>query len=66
MFYRHFFNFVFEYASRKIRVYQDDLELNGTPRFLFHFDYVNILGRRVHTIEKGTESVLVRSMDIDL
>jgi len=67
MFYRHFFSyFVFEYAIRRIRVYQDDLELNDIPRFLFHVVYVNLFGGSVHTIEKGTESVLVSSMEIDL
>jgi len=64
---RHFFsNFVFEYAIRRIRVNQDDLELNGKPRFLFHVDYVNLFGGRIHTIEKGTESVLVSSMEINI
>jgi len=61
-----FFNFAFEYAIRRIRVNQDDLELNGTHRLSFHADDVNILGGRVHTIEKSTETLLVGSKVIGL
>jgi len=42
------------------------LELNGTYRLLFRVDGVNILGGRVHTIQKSTETLLVGSMEFGL
>jgi hypothetical protein len=61
-----FFNFAFEYASKRIRVNHDDLELNATHQLLFYADDVIIQGGRVHTIETSTETLLVSSMEIGL
>jgi len=36
------FNFVLEYASRKVQVNQDGLKLNGTHRLLVNTDGVNV------------------------
>jgi hypothetical protein len=61
-----FFNFAFGYAIRRLRANQNDLELNGTHRLLFHADDADILGGRVHFIKKSTKTLIVGSMEIDL
>jgi len=48
-----FFNSALEYTIRRVRVNQDGLKLNGTHQLLVYDDYVNILGRHIHTINKG-------------
>jgi len=47
-----FFNFVYEYAIRRVQVNRDGLKLNGTHQLLVYADDVNILGGRVHAIKK--------------
>ena len=47
-----FFNSALEYANRRIQVNQDGLKLNGTHQILVCANYVNTLGRSVHSIEK--------------
>jgi len=46
------FNFVLEYAIRKVQENQVSLELNGT-RLLFYADVINLLGDSINT-KKGT------------
>jgi len=46
------FNFVIEYAIRRVQVKQDGLKLNGTHQLLVYADDVNILGGSVHTVKK--------------
>jgi hypothetical protein len=53
------FNFALEYAIRSVRVNKDGLKLNGTHQLLVYTDAVNILGRRVHTVLKNTEDLVV-------
>jgi hypothetical protein len=43
------FNVALEYVIKRVQVNQDGLKLNGTHTFLVYADYVNILGRSVHT-----------------
>jgi hypothetical protein len=43
-------NFPLKYATRKVRVIQGGLELNGTHQFFVYADDVNILGGKVQTI----------------
>jgi len=43
------FNFVLEYAIRRVQVNQDGLKLNGTHQLLAYVDDVNILGGGIHT-----------------
>ena len=46
------FNFVLEYAIRRVQVNQDGFKLNGTHQLLAYADDVNILGGSVHTVKK--------------
>jgi len=50
------FNFVLEYAIRRVQVNQDGLKLNGTHQLLVYADDVNVMSRRVHTIKKKKRS----------
>ena len=45
------FNFVLEYAIKRVQVNQDGLTLNGTHQLLAYADDVNILGGSVHTVK---------------
>jgi hypothetical protein len=57
------FNFVLEYAIRMVQVNQNCFKLNGTHQLLVYVDDVNILGKRIHTIQKNTEALLVGSKE---
>ena len=46
------YNFALQYAIRKVQVNQDGLKLSVTNLLLVDTDYVNILGRSLHTIQK--------------
>jgi len=60
------FNFALLYAIRRVRVNQDGLKLNGTHRFLFYANYVNILDGSLHIIKKTIVGLLVGSKEIGL
>jgi len=49
------FNFVFEYAIRRVQVNQDGLKFNGTHHYA---DDVNILGGSVDTVKKNAEALV--------
>jgi hypothetical protein len=51
-----FFNFASEYSIRRVQVNKD-----GTHQLLVYADDVNILGGRVHTIQKNTEALVAAS-----
>jgi hypothetical protein len=53
------FNFVLEYAIRKVQVNQDDLKLNGKRQLQVYADDVRILGGSLHTIKTNTEALVV-------
>jgi len=55
------FSFSLEYVIRRLQVNQDGLKLNGIHQLLVYTDDVNVLGGRVHTIMKNTESLVVAS-----
>jgi hypothetical protein len=50
----------------RVQVNQDGLKLNGTRKFLVYADNVNILGGRVHTIQKNVEALVVSGKDFGL
>jgi hypothetical protein len=58
-----FFNFVLEYAIRRVWVNLDGLKLNGTHQLMVYADDVNMLEKSVHTINKNTEAVVVASKE---
>ena len=60
------FNFVLEYAFRRVQVNQDELKLNGTHQLLVCADDVNILGGNVHTVEENAEALVMASKEIGL
>jgi retron-type reverse transcriptase len=47
------FNFVSEYAIRKVQENQLELDLNGTHQLWFYADDVNLLGDNIDTIKKN-------------
>ena len=60
------FNFVLEYAIRRVQVNQDGLKLNGTHQLLAYSDDVNILGGSAHSVKENTEALLVATKEIGL
>jgi sorting nexin-29 len=59
------FNFVLEYAIRRVQVIQDGLKLNVTYQLLV-YDDVNVIRGSVHTIKENAEALLVASKEIGL
>jgi len=57
------FNFVLEYAFRRVQVNQVGLTLNGTHQLVVCADDANILSGNVHTIEKNAEALVVASKE---
>jgi len=60
------FNFVLEYAIRRVQVKQDGLKLNGTHHLLVNADDVNILGGSIHTVKENAGALIVVSREIGL
>jgi len=48
-----------EYTIRRVHVDQDGFKLNGTHQLLVYADDVNIMGKRVETIKKSTEALVL-------
>jgi hypothetical protein len=60
------FNFVLEYAIRKVRENQVRLKLNGTHQLLAYADDVNLLGDNIDTIRKNMETLIDASKEVVL
>jgi hypothetical protein len=46
------FEFVFEYAIRRVQENPEELKLNGTHQLLAYTDEVNITGENIDTVQK--------------
>jgi hypothetical protein len=62
------FNFVLEYANRRVQPNQEGLKLNGTHQLLIYADVVNILGGSIHSFiyaryKENTEALVVTSTE---
>jgi hypothetical protein len=53
-----FFNFIIEYAVRKVQENQVGLKLNGTHPLLVYADDVNLLGDIINIIKENKESLI--------
>jgi hypothetical protein len=60
------FNFVLEYAIRKVQENQVGLKLNGTLQLLAYADHVNLLRDNIDTIKKNTETLTDASKEVGL
>jgi len=60
------FNFVLEYAIRRVQVNRDGLKLNGTHQLLAYADDVNILAGSMHTVKKNAEALVAATREIGL
>jgi hypothetical protein len=60
------FNFALEYAIRRVRANQEDLQLNDTHQLLVYGDEVNILGGSIHCIKENTKDLVIASKKICL
>ena len=55
------FNFVLEYAIRRVQANHNGLKLKGTRQLLVYANDVNILGGSIHMLEKNAEALVVAS-----
>jgi hypothetical protein len=60
------FNFALEYAISRVQDNQVGLKLNGTRQLLAHADDVNLLGDKIDTINKNTETLIDASEEVGL
>jgi len=60
------FNFVLEWAIRRVQVHQDGLKLNGTHQLLAYADDVNVLGGSIRAVNENAEALVVAAKEIGL
>jgi hypothetical protein len=60
------FNFVLEYAIRKIQENQVRLKLNETHQLLSYADDMNVLGDNIETLKKNTDTLIGASKEVGL
>jgi hypothetical protein len=60
------FNFLLEYAIKRVQANQDGLKLHGMHQLLAYSDDVNILGGSVHTVKENAEALVFATKEIGL
>ena len=60
------FNFVLEYAIRRVQVIQYGSKLNGTHQFLVYAEDVNVQEGSIYTIKVKAEALVVASKEFGL
>jgi hypothetical protein len=60
------FNFVLEYAIRKVQENQIGLELNGTHQIFVYADDINLLGDSINKTKENIKILLKASRDVGL
>jgi cob(I)alamin adenosyltransferase len=60
------FNFMLEYAIRKVQENQVGLKLNATHQMLVYADDINLLEDNIDTIKKNTEPLIEANKEVDL
>jgi hypothetical protein len=57
------FNFVLEYAIRRVQINQDGFKLNGIHQLLVYADDFNILGGCVYNVKENAEALAMASKE---
>jgi hypothetical protein len=60
------FNFVLEYAIRKVQEIQVGVKLNATHQLLAYADDVNLLAYNIDTVNTNTETLIDASEEVGL
>jgi hypothetical protein len=60
------FNFVLEYAVRKVQENQVGLKCNGIHQLLTYADDVNLLGDNIDNMKKNTETLIDANREVGL
>jgi hypothetical protein len=61
-----FFNFVLEYAIRKVQEIQVGLKLKGTHQLLTYVDDVNLLADKIDTLKKNIRTLSDANKEVGL
>jgi len=60
------FNFVLEYAIRRVQANHEGLKVNGTLQLLIYVGDVSIVCGSTHTTKKNTKSLIAAGEEIGL
>jgi hypothetical protein len=60
------FNFVLEYAIKKVKENQVGMKMNRTHQLLVYADDLNPLGDNIDTIKKNTQTLIDARKDVGL
>jgi hypothetical protein len=60
------FNFALDYVIRKVQENQVGLKSNGTHQLLAYADDVNLLGDKIDTMKRNTETLIDASKEVGL
>jgi hypothetical protein len=60
------FNYVLEYAIRRVQANHEGLKVNGTLQLLIYVGDVSVVSGSTHTTRKNTKSLIAVSEEIGL